>query len=333
MDAYFAAKARLFAELLPAERHRRAQCRCAGRRAAHRLCAGAAASTVLTYGRAAGADFVSSTARPDGAGQALDDRRARRDDATSVLPLLGGFQAPTRSRHWGSPSPRGTPPGLALEALEQLQGVPGRMERVATHPERRAGDRRLRAHARCAGDGAPGAAPALPRPAGRRFRLRRRPRPRQAAADGRDRRAARRSRHRHRRQSAQRGSARRSAAPSSPHARGRARSATAPPRSARRSTCSQPDDLLLIAGKGHETRPDRRRQDPALRRCRSGARGARRARGRRRVSPLWTSAEAESATGGRSSAPWQATGVSIDSRTLAPGDLFVALNGPQFRRP
>ncbi|HXP31035.1 MAG TPA: UDP-N-acetylmuramoylalanyl-D-glutamyl-2,6-diaminopimelate--D-alanyl-D-alanine ligase [Stellaceae bacterium] len=48
------------------------------------------------------------------------------------------------------------------------------------------------------------------------------------------------------------------------------------------------------------------------------------------MSPLWTSAEAESATGGRSSAPWQASGVSIDSRTLASDDLFVALNGPRF---
>ena len=43
------------------------------------------------------------------------------------------------------------------------------------------------------------------------------------------------------------------------------------------------------------------------------------------MTPLWTSAEAEAATGGRSTAPWAATGVSIDTRTLRPGDLFVAL--------
>ncbi len=30
---------------------------------------------------------------------------------------------------------------------------------------------------------------------------------------------------------------------------------------------------------------------------------------------------------------WRATGVSIDSRTVAPGDIFVALVGPQIRRP
>ncbi len=40
---------------------------------------------------------------------------------------------------------------------------------------------------------------------------------------------------------------------------------------------------------------------------------------------LWTAAEAAQATGGEARGAWTATGVSIDSRTLAPGDLFVAL--------
>ena len=40
---------------------------------------------------------------------------------------------------------------------------------------------------------------------------------------------------------------------------------------------------------------------------------------------LWTRDAAVAATGGASSADWTATGVSIDTRTLAPGDLFVAL--------
>jgi UDP-N-acetylmuramoyl-tripeptide--D-alanyl-D-alanine ligase len=40
---------------------------------------------------------------------------------------------------------------------------------------------------------------------------------------------------------------------------------------------------------------------------------------------LWTSDAAAAATGGRNTAPWQANGVSIDTRTLKPGDLFVAL--------
>ncbi|QXI62961.1 UDP-N-acetylmuramoyl-tripeptide--D-alanyl-D-alanine ligase [Paracoccus marcusii] len=40
---------------------------------------------------------------------------------------------------------------------------------------------------------------------------------------------------------------------------------------------------------------------------------------------LWTSDDAAAATGGRVTAAWTASGVSIDTRTIAPGDLFVAL--------
>ncbi|MEQ3712640.1 MULTISPECIES: UDP-N-acetylmuramoyl-tripeptide--D-alanyl-D-alanine ligase [Lentibacter] len=43
------------------------------------------------------------------------------------------------------------------------------------------------------------------------------------------------------------------------------------------------------------------------------------------MKPLWTSAEAAAATGGAVGSDWTASGVSIDTRTLAPGDLFVAL--------
>jgi UDP-N-acetylmuramoyl-tripeptide--D-alanyl-D-alanine ligase len=48
------------------------------------------------------------------------------------------------------------------------------------------------------------------------------------------------------------------------------------------------------------------------------------------MTPLWTAAEAAAAAGGRSSRAWAATGVSIDSRSIAAGDLFVALAGPKF---
>src|SRR6185437_8356636 len=43
--------------------------------------------------------------------------------------------------------------------------------------------------------------------------------------------------------------------------------------------------------------------------------------------PLWTSDEAVRATGGKATAAWSATGVSIDTRTITAGDLFVALQG------
>ncbi|HUC64786.1 MAG TPA: UDP-N-acetylmuramoylalanyl-D-glutamyl-2,6-diaminopimelate--D-alanyl-D-alanine ligase [Stellaceae bacterium] len=48
------------------------------------------------------------------------------------------------------------------------------------------------------------------------------------------------------------------------------------------------------------------------------------------MTPLWTAAEAVAATGGRSPREWLASGVSIDSRSIAPGDLFIALAGPKF---
>ncbi|CAO3401028.1 UDP-N-acetylmuramoylalanyl-D-glutamyl-2,6-diaminopimelate--D-alanyl-D-alanine ligase [Azospirillum palustre] len=47
---------------------------------------------------------------------------------------------------------------------------------------------------------------------------------------------------------------------------------------------------------------------------------------------LWTADDAAAATGGRLSGPsaWTATGVAIDSRKVAAGDLFVAIRGPNF---
>lgn len=43
---------------------------------------------------------------------------------------------------------------------------------------------------------------------------------------------------------------------------------------------------------------------------------------------LWTAAEAAEATGGTPTGDWAASGVSIDTRTLVPDDLFVAIKGP-----
>ena len=46
------------------------------------------------------------------------------------------------------------------------------------------------------------------------------------------------------------------------------------------------------------------------------------------MKPLWTAAEAAAATGGSTGVDWAATGVSIDTRSLTAGDLFIALRGP-----
>ena len=48
------------------------------------------------------------------------------------------------------------------------------------------------------------------------------------------------------------------------------------------------------------------------------------------TAPLWTAKEAALATSGRASGDWQVEGVSIDSRSVAAGDLFIALKGPNF---
>ena len=45
---------------------------------------------------------------------------------------------------------------------------------------------------------------------------------------------------------------------------------------------------------------------------------------------LWTAEQAMAATGGACDASFQAQGISIDSRGTEPGDLFVALRGPNF---
>jgi UDP-N-acetylmuramoyl-tripeptide--D-alanyl-D-alanine ligase len=45
---------------------------------------------------------------------------------------------------------------------------------------------------------------------------------------------------------------------------------------------------------------------------------------------LWTAIDAAAATDGMAVGDWATTGVSIDSRTTQPGDLFVAIRGPNF---
>lgn len=45
---------------------------------------------------------------------------------------------------------------------------------------------------------------------------------------------------------------------------------------------------------------------------------------------LWTAKDAETATGGKTTGDWTVTGISIDSRKVSKGDLFIALKGPNF---
>lgn len=48
------------------------------------------------------------------------------------------------------------------------------------------------------------------------------------------------------------------------------------------------------------------------------------------MNTLWKTREVVEATGGRATGSWEATGVSIDSRTVREGELFVALKGENF---
>ena len=175
----------------------------------------------------------------------------------SVISSACRWSAASRSRtRWSRPGSRSRPAASRIAvfaALASLKGAKGRLDLVGD-AQRRAGVRRLRPQARRAGKGARGAAALRQAPARRGVRRRRRPRQGQAAADGRDRgreaptassspttiRAAR--------------IRPRSAPPSWRLRRARvARSATAARRSAARSRRLQPGDVLLIAGKGHET--------------------------------------------------------------------------------
>ncbi len=45
---------------------------------------------------------------------------------------------------------------------------------------------------------------------------------------------------------------------------------------------------------------------------------------------LWTSNQAAQAVDGQARGVWEVSGVSIDTRTMRPGDLFVAIKGPNF---
>ena len=94
----------------------------------------------------------------------------------------------------------------------------------------------------------------------------------------------------------------------------------------------RPGDLLVIAGKGHETGQIVGNEtlpfdDAEIAREIAEQRFDNHTAGTR-VTPLWTAADAARATGGTGPLDWAATGVSIDTRSLSPGDLFMALRGP-----
>jgi UDP-N-acetylmuramoyl-L-alanyl-D-glutamate--2,6-diaminopimelate ligase len=130
MDGYFAAKARLFEELLPpggtavvnadsarapsvAEICRRRGIRC------------------WTYG-AEGAELRLLADTPTPAGQHLEIEVLGRRYAVE-LPLVGGFQASNALAALGLVAATGGDPARAVAALATLSGAPGRLQLVARH--------------------------------------------------------------------------------------------------------------------------------------------------------------------------------------------------------
>jgi len=133
MAHYFAAKQRLFAELLPAS----------GSAVINvddksgRTLAGIAkvrGQRVITYGTAPDAELRLIAATPTARGLAVEIAIAGTQQRQLELPLLGMFQAMNALAAVGLAIATGTPANAALEVLPRVEGVPGRMELAATHP-------------------------------------------------------------------------------------------------------------------------------------------------------------------------------------------------------
>jgi UDP-N-acetylmuramoyl-L-alanyl-D-glutamate--2,6-diaminopimelate ligase len=133
MAAYLAAKTRLFAEIMPSDAT-------AVLNADVAEFAGLAATcrrrdqTILSYGRAESADLrIVATEFRDG--RLALTLRIFGAEATVVLHhLAGDFQAMNAMAAYGVALASGGRADLLLDALAELDSVPGRMQRVATHP-------------------------------------------------------------------------------------------------------------------------------------------------------------------------------------------------------
>ena len=251
MDAYFEAKMRLFDELLPP------------------------GTPAVVWTDDPKSDEVIERARA--AGIELYDRRPRRAKRSTwssrsptalgqtlmlehdgkpyrlALPLIGAYQAANVLVAAGLVLATGGDWDATFSAMQRVAPVRGRLERAVIS---RAGVPVYIDYAHTP-DALEAAIAALrPHVEGRadhRVRRRRRPRPGQTAGNGRGRRAAVGRGHRHRRQSAQRRSG---GDPLRDHGRSawrdRDRRAAAKP-SPKRSASRAQGDIVLVAGKGHET--------------------------------------------------------------------------------
>ena len=312
MDAYYASKRRLF-DGPPAAVNVGDPC---GRRLADELRADG--GTLVTFGLADDADI-----RPEGLELTPAGTRFRADGLEITTRLRGRFNVENVLGTIAAARLLGLDDDAVVRGVESLRGVPGRFEAVDEgQPFTVIVDY---AHTPEALENVLASARELAqRPRDLRLRLRRRPRPRQAAADGPGGRDARRPRDRHLRQPAQRGSARDHRRDPRGCAREPTSSRIAPPRSAAAIELAAEGDVVLIAGKGHE-----QGQELADRKIpfddREVARDALRRLGVARVIALPVAELA--GLGVLETEADEVTGVQVDSRRIAPGDLFVAVGG------
>jgi UDP-N-acetylmuramoyl-L-alanyl-D-glutamate--2,6-diaminopimelate ligase len=133
MAAYFAAKTRLFAEIMPSDAAAvlnadvpefaplAAICRRRGQ-------------TILSFGRAATADLRIVTTEFRHGHLALSLRIFGAEATVVLRHLVGDFQAMNAIAAYGIALASGGRADQLLEALAELDSVPGRMQRVAAHP-------------------------------------------------------------------------------------------------------------------------------------------------------------------------------------------------------
>ncbi len=131
MEAYLASKRRLFAEVMPAGRAAVLNCDAPEfdgladlcRRRRHRL---------IAFGRGGG-DLRLLAQRPEADGQRLEiDVFGRRESV--FFPVAGAFQADNLLAALGLAVACGEAASRMIEIVPRLVGVPGRIERVARHP-------------------------------------------------------------------------------------------------------------------------------------------------------------------------------------------------------
>lgn len=128
-DAYFAAKTRLFTELLPEAGVAVVNADGAGAAALAKML-GTRPGRLMTTG-AAGDDVRILSCAPQPTGLALRLRAAGCDHAVDS-PLVGGFQAENAALAAAIVIASGFPAGDVIPLLERLAGAPGRMERAGT---------------------------------------------------------------------------------------------------------------------------------------------------------------------------------------------------------